>query len=362
MEIKRIAVDTSKAVFTLHVTDMQERVVHRGDLSRGLFEAYIRRQPPTEFVLEACGGSHHWGRQLQGLGHRARLIPPQYVKPFVKRGKTDRADAAAISDAASRPDMRHVPIKTAERQAAQMVIKARELLVRQRTQLVNAVRGHATEFGFVVAKGIERVDGLLAKLAAAPDAGEGAVPELAREMFAELGGQIAEVEARIATLEVRMLAMHKADPVSRRLAKVPGIGPIVAVTLTVGVDATQFESGRHMAAWIGLTPREHSSGGKQRLGGISRAGNERLRQLLVVGAMAVIRHAKPGSKSATPWLLELLARKPRKLAACALANKTARIAWAMMTRGEEYRHPGVAGVQAGAASLAVTVAAAGQAG
>jgi len=342
MEIKRIAVDTSKSVFTIHAVDGMERAVDRRDLGRAAFEAYIARQPPTLFVLEACGGSHHWARRLQALGHQVRLIAPQYVKPFVKRGKTDRADAAAISDAASRPDMRYVAVKTAEQQAAMMVISTRELLVRQRTQLVNAVRGHATEFGLVVAKGISRVEGLLAKLAAAPDEGEGAVPAQARQMFQVLGEQIRVLDEQIAALEARMLEMHKASPVSRRLAKVPGIGPIVAITLTVIVDATQFESGRHMAAWLGLTPREHSSGGKQRMGGISRAGNEKVRQLLVVGATAVIRHAKPGSKSASAWLLKLLERKPRKLAACALANKMARIAWAMMTRGEAYRHPGPA--------------------
>lgn len=338
-EITRIAVDTSKAVFTIHAVDGAGRAVDRRDLRRDAFERYVAKQAPVEFVLEACGGSHHWARRLEGLGHRVKLIAPQYVKPFVKRSKTDRADAAAICEAASRPDMRFVPVKTAERQAGLMVDRSRQLLVGQRTQLVNAVRGHATEFGLVVARGIERVEELLAQLEGAPEVGDGAVPAQAKRVFRLLGAQIAQVDGQIVELEAELLAMHKADALSRRLAKVPGIGPVTAMTLVLSVEAEQFESGRHLAAWMGLTPKQHSTGGKQRLGGISRAGNERLRQLLVVGAMAVIRHAKPGGRNASPWLLKLLDRKPRKLAACALANKMARIAWAMMTRGEEYRAP-----------------------
>ena len=253
-EITRVAIDTSKSVFTIHAVDASDRPVLRRNLRRQDMVPFFAKLPPADIALEACGASRHWGRTLQGLGHRVRLIPPQYVKPFVKRGKNDRNDAEAISDAAARPGMRSVPIKSAERQADAMLLSVRELLVGQRTQLVNALRGHAAEFGLVLR-----------------------------------------------------------------------------------VDAGQFQSGRHFAAWLGLTPRDHSSGGKQRLGGISRAGNERLRQLLVLGATAVIQHARPGKASA--WLLALLARRPRKLAAVALANKMARIVWAMLTSGEAYRQP-----------------------
>ena len=332
MEFKRIAVDTSKYVFPLHGVDVEDRVVLRRNLSRAQFEAFFAKLAPTEVVLEACGGSHHWGRRLTALGHRVRLIPPQYVKPFVKRSKTDRADAEAISEAAARPSMRFVAVKSGEQQAQAMLLRSRELLVRQRTQLVNALRGHATEFGLVVAKGIGKVETLLAAVAADP-----ARPELARETMAFLGEQIAALDQRLATLEARLLALHQASAMSRLLTGIPGVGPISAISLVLAVDPAQFASGRHLAAWIGLTPREHSSGGKQRLGGISRAGNERLRQLLVVGASAVIRHARAGSKSASPWLLQLLARKPRKLAAVALANKMARTAWALVAHGREYQ-------------------------
>lgn len=336
MELKRIAIDTSKSVFTLHGVDAQERVVLRRDLRRGQLVAFFARLAPSEVVLEACGGSHHWARTLSKLGHRVGLIPPQYVKPFVKRGKTDRNDAEAISEAASRPAMRRVAIKSAAQQADALTLSARELLVAQRTQTINALRGHAAEFGVVVAGGTNRVAELLA--AVAQDA---EVPQAARRLLAFLGQQIAHLDRQIAKLEGALMAQHKANPVSRLLAEIPGIGVpgldpgIGALTLAVRIDPRQFQSGRHLAAWIGLTPRQHSSGGKRRMGGISRAGDERLRQLLVLGATAIIRYAKPGRASA--WLLSLLERRPKKLAAVALANKMARIAWAMMTTGETYR-------------------------
>ena len=337
MEFKRIAIDTSKHVFTLHGVDEQERPILRREFRRGQVEAFFAKLAPTEVVLEACGGSHHWGRVLSGLGHRVRLIPPQYVKPFVKRAKNDRNDAEAISEAAARPSMRAVPIKTVEQQAEAMILKHREMLVGQRTQAINALRGHAAEFGTVVAKGCQNVVALLTALAA-----DSAIPDAARAMFAQLGQHIADLDARLDALDRQLMARHKANPVSRRLAEIPGVGPITAITLALMIDAGNFQSGRHFAAWLGLTPREHSTGGKQRMGRISKAGNERLRQLLVVGAMAVIRFAKPGSKSASAWLLQLLERKPRKLAAVALANKMARIIWAMMARGEAYRRPPIA--------------------
>lgn len=332
MNYKRIAVDTSKSVFTLHGVNEQDQVVLRRDLRRDQFDAFFRKLSPTEVVMEACGGSYHWGRELTALGHRVRLIPPQYVKPFVKRGKNDRNDAEAICEAASRPSMRFVPIKSAQQQADTMVLRLRTLLVGQRTQLVNALRGHATEFGVVVAKGLGKVDGLLAKIAA-----DEAIPPLARQILASLGARIADVDAQIIAVEAQLKQLHKEHAVSQLLAAIPGVGTISAMSFALSVDIKQFNSSRHFAAWLGLTPKEKSTGGRQRLAGISRAGNERLRQLLVVGAMAVIRFAKPGSKSASAWLLQLLERKPRKLAAVALANKMARIIWAMMTTGESYR-------------------------
>jgi transposase len=336
MEYKRIAIDTSKAVFTVHGIDVQDRPVLRRNLKRVEFQAFFAKLVPTEVALEACGSSHHWARVLTASGHQVRLIPPQYVKPFVKRGKNDDADAEAICEAAGRPTMHFVPVKSVERQAAAMPLRVRELLVRQRTQVVNALRGHAGEFGIVVGRGIERVEALLEEIAAADG-----IPQLAREMLVVLGEQIALLDGKLTVLEQRLVAEHRADPLSKLLAGQPGIGPISAQTIVSKVDPTQFKSGRHFAAWLGLTPKQRSTGGKQRLGGISRQGNERLRQLLVVGAMAVIRQAKPGSKTASPWLLKLLERRPRKLAAVALANKMARTVWAMMTSGETWRMPKV---------------------
>jgi len=332
MELNRIAVDTSKSVFTLHGVDDQERVVLRRDLRRGGFELFFAKLPPTDVVMEACGGAHHWGRRLGSMGHRVQLIPPHYVKPFVKRGKNDRIDAEAISEAASRPSMRFVPVRSAEQQAEAMVLSARETLVGPRTQLVNTLRGHAAEFGVVAGKGIAQVEPLLAVAAETL-----AIPQPAREMLALLGAQTARLDDDIAELDARLTAQHRANSVSQRLAAIPGIGPISALSLTLSVDPTRFESGRHFAAWLGLTPQEHSTGGRHRIGGISREGNERLRQLLVLGATTVVRHAKPGSRTASPWLLQLLERRPRKLAAVALANKIARIVWAMMTSGQAYR-------------------------
>ena len=332
MQFKRIAIDTSKHVFTLHGVDEQENPVLRRELKRAQVKSYFAKQEATEVVLEACGGSHHWGRLLSTLGHRVRLIPPQYVKPFVKRAKNDRNDAEAISEAASRPTMRSVPVKTVEQQANGIILKHREMLVSQRTQAINALRGHATEFGIIAAKGTIGVAALLENLAA-----DTAIPPAAQTMFQAMGAHIEALGQRVATLDAELAALHKADPVSQMLAEIPGVGPLGALTIATTIEPGNFKSGRHFAAWLGLTPKEHSTGGKQRMGKISKAGNERLRQLLIVGAMSVVRFAKPGSKSASAWLLRLLERKPRKLAAVALANKMARIVWAMMARGEAYR-------------------------
>jgi transposase len=267
------------------------------------------------------------------MGHQVKLIPPQYVKPFIKRNKNDRHDAEAIGEAASRPSMPTVAVKTVDEQAATMIAKHRELLVGQRTAAINALRGHAAEFGVIAAKGTAKIEALLVVLTSEPG-----IPAAAKAMFAAMGEHIADLDAKLTAAERQLLEQHKRNPVSQRLAAIPGVGPITAITMALSVNPANFESGRHFAAWLGLTPRERSTGGKQRLGRISKAGNERLRQLLVVGATAVIRVARPGRPSSSAWLLGLLARKPKKLAAVALANKVARIIWAMMARGEAYRH------------------------
>jgi transposase len=278
---------------------------------------------------------------LRGLGHEVLRMPPQYIKPYVKRGKNDAIDAAAICEAMSRPSMRFVPVKTAEQQAALRMLGVRDLLVKQRTMLINAIRGHAAEFGVTVAKslplagtgGPKQIIELLQRLA-----NDASVPELAREMVSMLAAQFDGLEAKLKALEARLMAWHRQDQTSQCLATIPGVGPIGGVSFALKVpDPEGFRSARHFAAWIGITPRENSTAGKQRLGKISREGDESLRRLLVLGATAVIQQAKRGCASA--WLLGLLARKPKKLAAVALANKMARIIWAMMVSGETYRRP-----------------------
>jgi transposase len=332
-QYKRIAIDTSKAVFTLHGIDQSEKPILRTNLSRAQLLPFFNRLPPTVVAMEACGGSHHWARELTATGHKVLLIPPQYVKPYVKRGKNDRNDAEAICEAAGRPGMSFVAVKSAATQAQGMVLKVRDTLVAQRTALINTLRGHAGEFGIVAGKGIGNVARLFEKIQA-----ETAIPSEAREMMALLGEEIGRLDTRLKEMEARLRAAHKANPVSKQLATMPGIGPITALTLAIEINPAAFASGRHFAAWLGLTPREHSTGGKPRMGGISRAGNERLRHLLVLGATSVIKVAdRPAGRSATAWLLALLRRKPRKVAAVALANKMARTVWAMMTRGEDYR-------------------------
>jgi transposase len=332
-QIKRIGIDTSKSVFTLHCVDETGRQVLQSNLRRTQMATFFKKLAPTDIALEACGSSHHWARELIALGHEVRLIPPQYVKPYVKRAKNDRNDAEAICEAAGRPGMRCVPVKSAVQQAQGMVLKVRETLIHQRTQLVNALRGHAAEFGVIAAKGISQITALLEAIEATT-----IIPPEARDMLALLGREIEHLDARLDEIATKLTAAHKAKPISQRLATIPGIGPIIGLTLAIEIDPTAFQSGRHLAAWIGLTPKEHSTGGKQRMGGISRAGNERLRRLLVTGATAVIRFAtRPGNKLASEWLLKLLQRKPRKLVAVALANKMARTAWAMMMSGEVYR-------------------------
>jgi transposase len=332
--LSRIGIDTSKSVFQLHGVDEKEQVVLRKQLRRRQFVAFFAKLEPTVVGLEACGASHHWARELQKLDHKVVLIPPQYVKPYVGRNKNDKIDAEAVCEAMSRPKVqeRLVPIKSAEQSAAQMLLGVRESLIKRRTQLTNTIRGHAAEFGLVAAKGLDKIEPLLVRIAA-----DDSLPALTKEMFAMLGREYAELAPRITQIDKKMLAFHRSNEVTRRLMEVPAIGPIGACLLvTKIVDPHAFRSARRCAAWIGPTPKDHSTAGKQRLGGITRAGDERLRAVLVSGATTCIQHARSRRGRPSPWLVELLKRKPTKVAAVALANKTARIAWKLMTSGERY--------------------------
>jgi transposase len=293
--------------------------------------AFLEKLAPTVIAIEACGASHHCARLLQSFGHSVKLIAPQLVKPYVKRGKNDAADAEALCEAMSRPTMRFVPVKTAEQQAALMLVGVRDRLIRNRTQLTNAIRGYAGEFGCTAARGKAHLAPLLERLRA-----DESLPALARELFAAQAKEYAQLQAQIDEVDARLMAWHRADECSRRLAKIPGVGPIGAVLLKMKTPEPElFRSGRQFAAWIGLTPRDHSTAGKVRLGVITRAGDEGLRSVLVVGATAVIQHVRRGGRT-SPWLIELLKRKSPKLVAVALANKMARIAWKLMITGEHY--------------------------
>lgn len=331
-KVIRIGMDTSKSVFQLHGVNAAGEAVLRRKLTRKAMVAFFTGLPPTVVAIEACGSAHHWSRTLTGLGHEVKLLPPQHVKPLVMRNKNDAADAAALCEALGRPKLRIVPPKSTAQQADQMLIRTRDRLIRGRTRLMNTIRGHAAEFGLVAAKGIKHIEPLLARIAS-----DEALPVLARDLFAMHAAELRGLQGDLAKVEAMVMKLHKSNEVSRRLAHIPAVGPIGATMMAVEVnDAHRFKSGRDFAAWIGLTPKDHSTGGKQRLGGITRAGNERLRSTLVVGATAVIQQIKRNRKPAPPWLAALLKRKPAKLAAVALANKTARIAWKLMVSGETY--------------------------
>jgi transposase len=335
MEISTIGFDLAKQVFQVHGIDIAGTVLVRRRLRRCDVISFFRQLSPVLVGMEACSTSHYWARQLRALGHEVRLIPAQYVKPYVKRQKNDAADAEAICEAVTRPSMRFVPIKTAEQQSAVMLQRTRDLLVSQRTMLVNALRGHLAEFGIVAARGIKNVPALMAEL---EDPGC-AVPDLARQALRPLADQLAAVEHQVEAIEASIVAWHKNNEISRRLATIPGVGPIIASAITAAVpDARAFTSARHFAAWLGLVPRQNSTGGKPRLGRISKQGDANLRRLLIVGAQSVLRWIKPGKSN--PWIVALLERRPRKLVGVALANKMARIAWALMARGGIYRAPG----------------------
>ena len=344
-QVIRIGMDTSKRVFQLHGVDEEERPVLRRKLRRGDVLTFFAKRRPTRIGMEACGGSHHWARELGALGHEVALLPPQYVKPYVDRGKNDAADAAAICEAMSRPKVgkRLVPVKTTEQQSAQMLIGVREGLLKRRTQVSNTIRGHAAEFGLVAPRGLAHLEPLLARIEE-----DDALPLLARELFTMLAGQYRHVSAQIREIDARLLEHHRASQQSRRLETIPSIGPVIAAALTAKVaDPTRFRSGRDFAAWLGLTPKDHSTAGKARRGGITRAGDETLRSLLICGATSVIQKARRCRSGAPSWLSSLMEHKPPKLAAVALANKTARIAWKMMVTGEPYNpcrhrtHPAV---------------------
>jgi transposase len=331
-KIIRIGIDTSKSVFQLHGVDEAENPVLRKQLRRSQFLEFFRKLEPTKIGMEACGASHYWARELIALGHEVVLLPPQYAKAYVKRNKNDPADAEAICEAMSRRTMRFVPVKTAEQQAALMLVGTRESLIRRRTQLSNTMRGYAAEFGLVAAKGLDKIEPLLTRIA-----NEKNVPALAKEMFATLGKEYESLKVQIAKIEAKQMAWHKENECSRRLAEVPSIGPITASVMVMKVtDPGAFRCGRNCSAWIGLTPKDHSTAGKKRLGVITRAGDEYLRSLLVAGATSVIKQVLAGKRQASPWLAGLLKRKPVKLAAVALANKNARVAWKLMVSGERF--------------------------
>ena len=333
-EVSTIGLDIAKSVFQIHGVDVEGAVVIRKRVNRAKVLEFFAALPSCLVGIEACPTAHHWSRRLQALGHTVRLMPPSYVKAYLKRSKNDANDAAAICEAVMRPSMRFVATKSEQQQSILMLHRSRQLLVRQRTMLSNAIRGHMAEFGIVSAKGRNGTAELLAILANEQD---DRIPIVARFSLDVLARQYAVVTTEISIIEKRIHAWHRTCEESRLLQEIPGVGPIVATALIAEVsDWKAFSSGRGLAAWIGLVPRQHSTGGKERLGGISKQGNRHLRWLLVAGAMAVIRYArKHGTKRL--WLIRLMGRRPIKVAAVALANKIARMAWAMMVRGERFK-------------------------
>ena len=335
-DITRVGLDTSKSLFQLHGVNAADQPVLRKQLRRSEMIKFFEKLPPVMVVLEACGASHHWARLLSSFGHEVKLIAPQLAKPYVKRGKNDAADAEALCEAASRPTMRFVPVKSVNQQAALMLVGVRTRLIKRRTQLANAIRGFAAEFGVTTAKGMWRIEALLERIAT-----DEMIPTLARDLFALQGREYLQLQREIEAVELKLMEWHRSDECSQRLAKIPGIGPIGASMLIMKTpDPHSFKSGRDFAAWMGLTPKDHSTAGKTRLGGITRAGDELLRSTLVVGATAVIQQVtRSQGRNASPWLLKMLERKRPKLAAVALANKIARVAWKLMVSGEHCSRP-----------------------
>jgi error-prone DNA polymerase len=346
MSIAMIGLDTAKSVFQLHGIDATGKAQPKRKLPRDELIPFFERQPRCTVVMEACGAAHHWARVPSGLGHEVKLIAPEAVRPFVKKGKkNDAADAAAICTAASRADARFVPVKSLEQQGVLALHSARTLLIKQRTMLANAMRGLAAEFGLTAPKGMNKLDDLAALVASDP-----AFPEQARQVFTGLLEQGRATADRIAALEAAIVAHARGDDTARRLATVPGIGPITAslIAATVGGNIGAFRSARHFAAWLGLVPRQHSTGGRTRLGRITKTGNREIRRLLVLGATSMVYRAAQWNSAAGAWTRGLLERRPVRLVTVALANKMARIAWALMARDEVYRAKG--GVAAVAAA------------
>lgn len=335
-EVSIIGLDLAKNVFQAHGAGADGSVIFRRKLSRAQLLTFLAGQPACLVAMEACASAHHWGRAIGDLGHEVRLIPPAYVKPFVKRQKNDMADAEAIAEAASRPTMRFVAVKSEEQQAAAMAYRTRDLLVRQRTQTINALRAHLAEHGIVAPTGPAHVG----RLAALVEGDDGALPEGVPELAQLLLGQIAGLSEKIAGLDGELRRSASADDTVRRLTTIPGVGPISAAAITTFAPPMEtFSKGRDFAAWVGLTPRQHSSGGKERLGRTSKMGQKDIRRLLIVGAVAVVRWAARKGAPEGTWLARMLARKPKMLVAVALANRMARTAWALLRKGEYYRDP-----------------------
>jgi len=338
MEITTLGIDIAKSVFQLHGVDAAGQVVLKKRLRRNQVLDFMTQLPRCLVGIEACGTSHHWAREIAALGHEVRLIPPAYVKPYVKRQKNDMADAEAICEAVTRPNMHFVPIKTPEQQGVLILHRTRKMLSRQRTMILNAFRSHLAEFGIVAPKGPYHV----MQLAKALREGEHDLPEVARRALIGFADQLAALAAEIKSLDRQLRAWHADNPVSQRLQTIPGIGVITATALAASIpDASVFKSGRHFAAFLGIVPRQNSTGGKDRLGRISKMGDPYLRTLLVNGATAVIRRIEKAEGRTAIWIRRLLDRKPARVASVAIANKTARIAWAVMLREEDYKAPAI---------------------
>ena len=337
MDIITIGLDLAKSVFQVHGVDASGAVAVRKTLRRSQVLPFFTKLPPCLIGVEACGTSHHWARELLALGHEVRLMPPAYVKPYVKRGKTDANDAEAICEAVTRPTMRFVAVKSPEQQATLALHRTRNLLVKQRTQLVNMVRGLLAEFGIDIPRGLERAVTMARQIT------EGEildVPDEAATAIAILCEQVLDAHERLRAIDRAMLASQRANDIATRLETIPGIGPVGASALAASVaDSHQFKSGREFAAWLGLTPLQKSSGGNERQGRISKMGDKYLRKLLIVGMTSLVRRAKYKPESVDPYIADLLARKPVRVATVAMANKTARIAWAIMVCGGTYRAP-----------------------
>jgi transposase len=335
--ITTIGLDIAKSVFQVHGIDAEGTIILRRQLKRRYVLVFFQKLPPCLVGIEACASSHYWCRELKALGHAVRLMPPAYVKPYVKRQKNDATDAEAICEAVRRPTMRFVETETPEQQSCLMLHRTRHLFIRQQTAVVNAIRAHLAEFGIVAPVGRRGVEELLNVVA---DANDERLPEVARACLAALGDQLRVLKAQVLKFDRMITVWHQSNEMSKRLDELPGVGPALATALVASVaDPKAFRSGRNFSAWIGLVPKQSSSGGKQRLGGISKQGDRYLRSLFTAGALAVIRYAKIHGAGHRPWLTALLARRSTKVAAVALANKIARMAWAMMARGERYREP-----------------------